>query len=48
MHSEGRQIKRRLTPESSLQINLERGTRLGIAEGDWVYLETPKSEGKGA
>jgi anaerobic selenocysteine-containing dehydrogenase len=49
MHSEGRQIKRQrqLTPEPHLQINSERATRLGIAEGDWVYLETPKSEGKG-
>jgi anaerobic selenocysteine-containing dehydrogenase/thioredoxin reductase len=49
MHSEGRQIKRQrqLAPEPCLQINSERATRLGIAEGDWVYLETPKSEGKG-
>jgi anaerobic selenocysteine-containing dehydrogenase len=49
MHSEGRQVKRQrqLTPEPCLQINPERASRLGIAEGDWVYLETPKSAGKG-
>ena len=49
MHSEGRQIKRQrqLTPEPYLQMNPERASQLGIVEGDWVYLETPKSEGKG-
>jgi len=49
MHSEGRQIKRQrqLTPEPYLQMNPERASQLGIGEGDWVYLETPKSEGKG-
>jgi anaerobic selenocysteine-containing dehydrogenase len=48
MHSEGRQIKRQrqLAPEPYLQINSERAAKLGISEGDWVYLETPKSEGK--
>jgi anaerobic selenocysteine-containing dehydrogenase len=48
MHSEGRQIRRQrqLTPEPYLQINSERAAALGIKEGDWVYLETPKSEGK--
>jgi len=48
MHSEGRQInrQRQLTPEPYLQMNSEKAADLGIKEGDWVYLETPKSEGK--
>jgi len=48
MHSEGRQIKRQrqLNPEPYLQMNPERAAEMGIAEGDWVYLETPKSAGK--
>jgi anaerobic selenocysteine-containing dehydrogenase len=29
-----------------LQMNPERAAALGIREGDWVYLETPKSAGK--
>jgi anaerobic selenocysteine-containing dehydrogenase/NADPH-dependent glutamate synthase beta subunit-like oxidoreductase len=49
MHSEGRQIKRQreLTPEPYLQINSKKAADLGIESGDWVYLETPKSAGKG-
>jgi hypothetical protein len=27
-------------------MNPERAAELGMAEGDWVYLETPKSAGK--
>lgn len=48
MHSEGRQIRRQrqLHPEPFLQMSAERAGKLGIAEGDWVYLETPKSAGK--
>ena len=48
MHSEGRQIKRQrqLAPEPFLQMNPERAAALGIADGDWVYLETPASAGK--
>lgn len=48
MHSEGRQIKRQrqLAPEPFLQMNPQRAAALGIADGDWVYLETPKSAGK--
>jgi len=48
MHSEGRQIKRQrqLNPEPYLQMNPERAAELGLAGGDWVYLETPKSAGK--
>ncbi len=49
MHSEGRQIKRQrqLVPDPYLEINSETASRLGITEGDWVYLETPKSKDKG-
>ena len=48
MHSEGRQIKRQrqLAPEPFLQMNPERAAALGVADGDWVYLETPASAGK--
>lgn len=48
MHSEGRQIKRQrqLTPEPYLQINTEKAKSLGIQDGDWVFLETPRSAGK--
>ncbi len=49
MHSEGRQVRRQrqLAPAPLLQMNPERAKALGIHEGDWVYLETPKSAGKG-
>lgn len=49
MHSEGRQIKRQreLAPQPYLEISAETAAKLGIAEGDRVYLETPRSEGKG-
>lgn len=49
MHSEGRQIKRQrgLNPEPCLQMNPERAAELGIQAGDWVFLETPGSNGKG-
>ncbi len=48
MHSEGRQIdrQRRLTPDPYLEINSETASKLGINEGDWVYLDTPKSKGE--
>ena len=47
-HSEGRQIERqrRISPDPLLEINPETAARLGIDDGDWVYLETPKSAGK--
>jgi anaerobic selenocysteine-containing dehydrogenase len=49
MHSEGRQIKRQrqLAPDPYLEINSETASRFGITEGDWVYLETPKSKDRG-
>jgi anaerobic selenocysteine-containing dehydrogenase/thioredoxin reductase len=48
MHSEGRQIdrQRRLTPYPYLEINPQTAAKFGINEGDWAYLETPKSQGK--
>jgi len=48
MHSEGRQIRRQrqLAPEPYLEMNDERAANLGIADGDWVTLETPRSAGK--
>lgn len=48
MHSEGRQIKRQreLIPDPYLEINSETAAKLGINEGDWVHLETPKSKGE--
>jgi anaerobic selenocysteine-containing dehydrogenase/thioredoxin reductase len=48
MHSEGRQIKRQrqLAKDPCLEINPETASKLGIAAGDWVYLETPRSEGE--
>jgi anaerobic selenocysteine-containing dehydrogenase len=49
MHSEGRQIKRQrqLAPEPYLEISAETAAKLGIDEGDPIYLETPGSEKKG-
>jgi len=48
MHSEGRQIRRQrqVVPEPCLEINAETASRLDITDGDWVYLETPSSQGK--
>jgi anaerobic selenocysteine-containing dehydrogenase len=48
MHSEGRQIghQRNLEPSPCLEINPQTASGLGISEGDWVYLETPKSKGE--
>ncbi|MFC1906847.1 molybdopterin-dependent oxidoreductase [Chloroflexota bacterium] len=47
MHSEGRQIKRQRQeiPYPYLEINSNTASRLGISDGDWVYLETPQSAG---
>ncbi len=47
MHSEGRQIKRQrqLIPEPYLEMNTDTAHDLGIADGDWVQLETPRSAG---
>ncbi len=41
-HSEWRQIEsiRRLHPEPLLQINPQTAAKLGISDGDWVWIET--------
>jgi len=43
-HSEGRQIKslRRLNPDPLLQIHQDTAKGLGIKEGDWVWIESPR------
>jgi len=45
MHTEGRQVERqrRISPDPSLEINSDTASKLGIKQGDWVYLETPYS-----
>jgi anaerobic selenocysteine-containing dehydrogenase len=47
-HSANRQIPwlRELCPEPLLEINPETAGQMGIKEGDWVYLETPKMKGR--
>jgi anaerobic selenocysteine-containing dehydrogenase len=42
-NSEGRQIKslRKASPDPLLQIHPDKAAELGIAEGDWVWIETP-------
>jgi len=42
--SEGRQIKslRKLIPDPLLEINSNTAQRLGIADGDWVWIESPR------
>ena len=43
-HSEHRQIRslRRLYPYPTVEINPDTARRLGIGEGDWVVIETPR------
>lgn len=47
-HSANRQIPwlRELCPEPLLEIHPETAGQMGIKEGDWVYLETPKMKGR--
>jgi anaerobic selenocysteine-containing dehydrogenase len=47
-HSEGRQITslRRMCPEPLVEINSETAVKLGIKDGDWVYIETPRGKGR--
>ena len=42
--SEGRQIKslRKLMPDPLLEINSNTARRLGIVDGDWVWIESPR------
>ncbi len=43
-HSEHRQIDslRKMHPNPLVQINPETASRLGISDGDWVWIETPR------
>jgi anaerobic selenocysteine-containing dehydrogenase len=43
-HSEGRQIEslRKLNPDPLLEINPATARSLGIGEGDWVWIESPR------
>ena len=45
-HSEHRQISslRKLYPYPTVEINPETARRLGIGEGDWVIIETPRGK----
>lgn len=37
---------RELLPDPIVEIHPEAAERLGIAEGDWVWIETPRGEGR--
>jgi anaerobic selenocysteine-containing dehydrogenase len=43
-HSEGRQIPslRKLAPEPEVEIHPETAAKLGVKDGDWVWIETPQ------
>ncbi len=47
-NSEGRQISslRKLTPDPEIEINPETAAKLGIKDGDWVWVETPQVKGE--
>lgn len=47
-HSEGRQIPRlrKMCPEPMIEIHPETAIELGIGEGDWVWIETPRGQGR--
>ena len=47
-HSEHRQIDsfRRKYPHPRIQIHPEKASELGIADGDWVWIETPRGRVK--
>jgi anaerobic selenocysteine-containing dehydrogenase len=47
-HSMGRQIPwlRELAPEPVIEIHPETAKRLGIGDGDWVWIETPRVKGQ--
>ena len=42
-HSQGRQLEslRKRDPDPIAQINPEAGNKLGIKDGDWMWIETP-------
>jgi len=43
-HSEHRQVKsmRKMHPDPIMQVNPETGRKLGIEDGDWVWIESPR------
>ena len=43
-HTEGRQIEslRRLNPEPEIEIHPDTAQKLGISNGDWVWIESPR------
>jgi anaerobic selenocysteine-containing dehydrogenase len=43
-HTEGRQIKslRKLNPDPEIEIHPDTATKLGIRNGDWVWIESPR------
>ena len=47
-HSEGRQISqlRKLVPDPEIEIHPDTAKSMGIADGDWVWVEAPKVEGE--
>jgi anaerobic selenocysteine-containing dehydrogenase len=47
-HSEYRQLKsvRKITPDPLVEIHPETASKLGISDGDWVYIETSRGRVK--
>jgi anaerobic selenocysteine-containing dehydrogenase len=47
-HGAGRQIPwlRELLPDPTIEIHPETAEKLGIHDGDWVWIKTPQMEGK--
>jgi thiosulfate reductase/polysulfide reductase chain A len=47
-HSQGRQLEslRKKSPDPMAQISPETGKQFGIANGDWVWIETPVGKAK--
>ncbi len=47
-HSEGRQIPtlRRRVPDPLVEIHPDSARKLGIQDGDWVWVETPQNKGE--
>jgi len=47
-HSEGRQIPslRKLCPEPVMEVHPDTAHRLEIRDGDWVWIETPRGNGR--
>lgn len=47
-HSEGRQIPslRKRVPDPLVEIHPDSAQKLGIQEGDWVWIETPQNRGE--